>query len=134
MGLIKLNTKMMDVELTNLINEYCLLNNLELEGLFFEIDSDYEGEENEELHQLIWYQLKNDTCHNATKTPNGKVHFISVTPKHKEYNLKDDEFYGFFEIPSFSSCDVFDPWRFCDFCVTKTRPNSRMAKSLKKAE
>lgn len=134
MSLIKLNLEQMEAELTDLMNEYCSLHSLELTTLYFGTDVNFEDEEDSELHLAIWYSIKGDTCYNATQTQNGELHFISIKPRHKAYNLKDDEFYGLFEIISCSSCDVFDPWRFCDFCVTKTRPNSRMAKSLKKAE
>lgn len=134
MSLIKLNLERMELELIDLMKEYCSLRNLELTALYFDTDKDFEDEEDSELYLLIWYSIKDDTCYNATQTKNGELHFISINPKHKAYNLKDDEFYGLFEIMSCSSCDVFDPWEFCNFCVKKTRPNSRIVKSLKEQE
>ena len=116
----------MEEELSGLMREYCLINDLELEGLYIENDP----QEDNELCKLIWYAIKDDNCYNNTLPNSNGFHFIAIEPVHMEYNLKDDTLYGLFEVPSTGSCDFFKPREFERFCAKKTRPNSRMAKWL----
>ena len=120
MAFFKLDLDNVESEMGCLMMEYSKIKGIETKIL--EIEQDGEGDE---YDYDICYVSENKAQPTAEKTD-----YMSISLQHKDYDLENNVFYGFFEVVSNTICDVFKVDEFEEFCIIQTRPNSKMAKYL----
>ena len=76
------------------------------------------------LDIIIYYQVKDDNCHNAKiskKVQGYAEHNIMLSLEHMQYNFIDNEMYVFYEVAQYCACNVFNPRKFVELCESRLR-------------
>ena len=84
----------------------------------------WDAETDHKLDLIIFYEVKDDNCHNAKigrEIQGYAEHNIMFSLEHMQYNFIDNEMYVFYEVRQHCSCEVFKPEKFVELCESRLR-------------